>query len=97
MKMANSEITPNTRVNLGAAIAAVVAFAGGAVWLNNSLSEVRRNIDVMAVELRADIRAVASRLESGMEDRWKKADMIRWADQLRRGNPAMAIPEVEAR
>lgn len=74
----NFEITEKTRMPIGVAVGCILAFIGGALWLNNSLHRIEQRLQAM---------------ETTMTDRWTGRDQRIWALQLRLENPSMKVPE----
>lgn len=92
--MAESVITEKTRVPLGIAVACILAFSGGAMWIQSGFSDLRQSITLLGVELRADNRAITSRIEADTSDRMRKSEMIRFMNELHRLNPSIIMPEI---
>lgn len=74
----NLEITEKTRMPIGVAVGCIVAFIGGALWLNNSLHRIEQRL---------------LNMEASMNDRWTGRDMRIWTLQMRLENPNLKIPE----
>lgn len=77
------KIAPDkTWIPVGVAVSAILAFAGGAVWISGQLQ-------TLAFAL--------SRLETkvnDLQDRWTKEQMQNWTEILRARNSTLSVPEV---
>lgn len=77
------KLTPDkTWIPVGVAVSAIMAFAGGAVWINNQLQ-------TLAFSL--------SRVESkvnDLQDRWSRDQMQNWVEILKARNSTLNVPEV---
>lgn len=72
------ELNEKTVMPMGLVIGCVVAFVGGAIWINSSLSEIKYSIASIQLQL---------------SDRWTGSDMKLWVAKLKFENPNLKIPE----
>lgn len=78
-KMSASELTEKTKVPLGLVAATLVAFLGGALWINNSLNQIRSELAL---------------IKFGVDNTMSSRDMEIWVMKLRLENPSLKVPEL---
>jgi hypothetical protein len=68
------------------------------VWVVRTLLEGNHAQTLAAAEFKAEIRTelqgIRFELKEANEDRWRREDMLRFAEGLRKLNPTMLVPEV---
>ncbi len=82
-------LSSQTWIPIGVAVAAVVAFAGGAVWINSKL----QLLEFSNRELQLTMESMQSEIRT-LRDRWTGRDMSQWVEILQARNPTLAIPSI---
>lgn len=84
-------------------VATVIAIVVGAIGVMQRLYELKSQIvqtqmqtQVQLESLRVEIMQVNDRLSARMADRWTGTMMHAWERELRDGNPALRVPNVQA-
>lgn len=77
--MPDSELNEKTKVPLGLVVAAIMAFIGGALWINNSLNQIRSELAL---------------IKFGVNNTLSSRDMELWIMKLRLENPNLKVPEL---
>lgn len=76
-------LTPDkTWIPIGVATTAIIAFCGGALWINNQLQT-----------LAFSLNRLESKVE-GLQDRWTRENMHQWVELFRARNATLSVPEV---
>ena len=78
-----TRLSPDTWVPIGVALAAVIAFASGAVWINSNFQDLRYSVD-----------ALKAQVGETNHLRWTPQDMELWVERLRSRNKALDVPDV---
>lgn len=78
-EMSTSELSEKTKVPLGLVAATIVAFIGGALWINNSLNQIRSELAL---------------IKFGVNNTLSSRDMELWIMKLRLENPELKVPEL---
>jgi hypothetical protein len=79
--MSDSELNEKTKVPLGLVITTLAAFLGAAIWINNSLNQIRSELEI---------------IKHSVSGQFTARDMEIWIMKLRLENPALKVPEVQA-
>ena len=95
----NTVVGRSTLIPLGLAIVVATGLAGLALRIESSLSGFRSSQDVMLVEqrhMKESIDEIREDLDNGQKDRWTRADMRAWVENLERLNreKAIVVPSV---
>lgn len=77
--MSDSELTEKTKVPLGLVIATIIAFITGALWINNSLNQIRTELSL---------------IKFGVNNTLSSRDMELWIMRFRLENPSIKVPEL---
>lgn len=77
--MSDSELTEKTKVPLGLVIATIISFIAGALWINNSLNEIRNELTLIKIGVNSTLSA---------------RDMELWILRLRHDNPTLKVPDL---
>lgn len=85
--MANgNRIDKSTMIPLALVVTIVMAFSGGAVWINSTLQALKYEIS----SLRSEVESFRSLVDNS----WTEDDMHHWVNLLRAQNPNLNIPKV---
>lgn len=79
-KERREEITEQTRIPLGIAVTAAIAFVGGAIWINSSLTEIKHEL--------SDIKRETLSRQS-------RESIEIWIIKFRAENPTIKVPELK--
>jgi cell division protein FtsL len=74
------EISEKTRVPIGVAVTVAIAFIGGAIWINASLSDIKHEL--------TDIKRE-------MASRQSRDSLEIWIIKFRAENPNLKVPELK--
>jgi len=74
------ELNEKTVMPMSLVVGCVVAFVGGAIWINSSLSEIKYSIAAIQIQL---------------SDRWTGSDMKLWVARLKFENPTLTVPSTK--
>lgn len=77
--MSDSELNEKTKVPLGLVITTLIAFVGGAIWINNSLNQIRSELTF---------------IKYSVSSQFTMRDMELWIMKLRAENPTVKVPEL---
>lgn len=77
--MADSELSEKTKVPLGLVLSTIVAFLAGALWINNSLNQIRGELTL---------------IKFGVNNTMSARDMEIWIMKFRLENPTLKVPEL---
>ena len=85
------KITKSTTIPVGLVVTILLVVATSAWSFSARLSKIEFAI--------SDLQEHLSRLEEsvarGIDDRWRKADMLRWVNILKTLNPEMKVPPID--
>lgn len=82
------KLTPQTWIPIGVAVAAIMAFAGGAVWINSNF----QSLQFQNGELSRGMARLEQRIDT-LQDRWTARDMQQWIELLRAKNGTLSVPD----
>ena len=74
-----SELNEKTKVPLGLVVITLTAFLGGAMWINNSLNQIRNELSI---------------IKNSVSVQFTTRDMEIWIMKLRFDNPNLKVPEI---
>lgn len=84
------KLTANTWVPVGVAVSAVLAFTGGAVWINSNF----QSLQFQNSELSKGMSRLEQRIDT-LQDRWTGRDMSQWIELFRAKNgDKIIVPDV---
>lgn len=83
------KITPQTWVPIGVAVAAVLSFGGGAVWINSNF----QTLQFSNKQLSEQMNRMERRIDE-LQDRWTARDMAQWVELFKAKNATLNIPDV---
>ncbi len=92
---ARETLTPQTKVQLGSAIAICAALLAGLVWFNDRATARFDGVTekLQTIKSRLDVMDLTNKLTKS--DRWTGTQMKVWALELQNKNKTLAVPSVE--